>query len=707
MRTNRAAACMTALILRAAAATGRRRFRATSSFCVTPYPLPRYPGQRRCLAGKKTKKSRTGPSAGLRFAPPPPSNGAPADVPSLSLPSDPRSLLRTDLSDLPEGLGPPPRAPPRLADPSGISRAEPGDVLDLSTLYDPSIHLPDRPDFASPEGNYEPGTPLADDLVRIIGVGGPITVAEYMRMALRHPTLGYYTSGGMAKDDLEDIFDDDDVDGGAGEDDDGWELDDDDDVSNDDPAATRVIGPRGDFTTAPEISQIFGESLTVWYLTQYEAMGCPPAVRLVEIGPGRGTLASDVMRTILTGGEGSGATGSSAFQRFASALAEGGGLHLVEVGKGLRNEQRGRLEELFSADGGLGGYGLDIVRDKDASHEGGEEEEVAADAKNEDGPPHEKCISVRWHDDVADVPESLEGGEGDEPIPTFFICQEIVDALPVHQFQKTSDGWRERLVDVAVREGTPAHVRGGQLAASCSVPSDGEGRPRPGYSDAEGAPAANSGVVPNKAEKTPRFRFVLPPDTTPALRSLLHVDPKTGRMEGAHASELDSHPVGQVMEVCPEGMILAQQIASRLERCGGGALIIDYGGEGSRDTLRAFRSHRQAHPLSSPGAVDVTADVDFAALREAVNNRRKEGEAVGVANAPMAFGPVTQGKFLMEMGAADRVVALIERDGTTDEQAEDLCNALERLVDPEHMGERYKVMAIARKKDDIFNPPGF
>ena len=59
------------------------------------------------------------------------------------------------------------------------------------------------------------------------------------------------------------------------------------------------------------------------------------------------------------------------------------------------------------------------------------------------------------------------------------------------------------------------------------------------------------------------------------------------------------------------------------------------------------------------------------------------------------------------MGAVERTVQLIENDNTTDDQAEDLCTALERLVSVEEMGERFKVLSIGRKKDGIFPPPGF
>ena len=84
------------------------------------------------------------------------------------------------------------------ADPSGVSNADPEDVLDMASMYDPSIHLPDKPDFNSPRNRarYEGGTPLTDEMVAYIGVRGPITVAEYMRRALRDGKYGYYTGKG-------------------------------------------------------------------------------------------------------------------------------------------------------------------------------------------------------------------------------------------------------------------------------------------------------------------------------------------------------------------------------------------------------------------------------------------------------------------------------------------------------------------------------
>ncbi len=94
---------------------------------------------------------------------------------------------------------------------------------------------------------------LGDEIKAMIAAEGPITVERYMELALAHPEHGYYM--------------------------------------NRDP-----FGAAGDFTTAPEISQMFGELLGLWAAECWNAMGRPNPVRLIELGPGRGTLMSDALR---------------------------------------------------------------------------------------------------------------------------------------------------------------------------------------------------------------------------------------------------------------------------------------------------------------------------------------------------------------------------------------------------------------------------
>ncbi len=108
-------------------------------------------------------------------------------------------------------------------------------------------------DRAEPENPLK--TPLARVLAEQIDEHGPITVAQYMETVLSHPEYGYY----MTRDPL---------------------------------------GRAGDFTTAPEISQMFGEMIGVWCAGIYHAMGNPGRIQLVELGPGRGTLMADALRVI-------------------------------------------------------------------------------------------------------------------------------------------------------------------------------------------------------------------------------------------------------------------------------------------------------------------------------------------------------------------------------------------------------------------------
>jgi SAM-dependent MidA family methyltransferase len=89
------------------------------------------------------------------------------------------------------------------------------------------------------------------------------------------------------------------------------------------------FGRAGDFTTAPEICQAFGECLGLWAAVAWQQMGRPDPVLLVELGPGRGTLMADALRAI-----------AEVAAPFRAALR----LHLVETSPALRQAQRARLD---------------------------------------------------------------------------------------------------------------------------------------------------------------------------------------------------------------------------------------------------------------------------------------------------------------------------------------------------------------------------
>ncbi|HEY4125935.1 MAG TPA: SAM-dependent methyltransferase [Rhizomicrobium sp.] len=96
-------------------------------------------------------------------------------------------------------------------------------------------------------------SPLGEKIAKLIEVQGPIPVSQFMMLALHDPEHGVY-------------------------------------------ASRNAIGRAGDFITAPEISQMFGELLGLWLLEVWRQQGEPKRIRLVELGPGRGTLMRDVLR---------------------------------------------------------------------------------------------------------------------------------------------------------------------------------------------------------------------------------------------------------------------------------------------------------------------------------------------------------------------------------------------------------------------------
>jgi NADH dehydrogenase [ubiquinone] 1 alpha subcomplex assembly factor 7 len=87
------------------------------------------------------------------------------------------------------------------------------------------------------------------------------------------------------------------------------------------------FGRTGDFITAPEISQMFGELIGLWAAEVWRQMGSPHAVRLIELGPGRGTMMADALRA------------ARALPAFRSALS----VHLVETSPALERRQRETL----------------------------------------------------------------------------------------------------------------------------------------------------------------------------------------------------------------------------------------------------------------------------------------------------------------------------------------------------------------------------
>ncbi|XP_053204489.1 protein arginine methyltransferase NDUFAF7, mitochondrial-like [Panonychus citri] len=202
--------------------------------------------------------------------------------------------------------------------------------------------------------------PLHRQIIQRINFNGPLTIADYMKLVLTCPSSGFY----MKQD---------------------------------------VFGRSGHFITSPEISQIFGELIAVWFINEWQRFNSSRPLRIVELGPGRGTLASDISRVL---------------NQF-SFVRDQASLHLVEISPHLVQIQEQHLCGNVSV----------LGKDNFTRH----------DSQTKLGLP------ITWYRSLDQVPEA--------PGFTVYIAHEFLDALPIHKFQKNEAGeWREVLVDINANE---------------------------------------------------------------------------------------------------------------------------------------------------------------------------------------------------------------------------------------------------------------
>lgn len=392
-------------------------------------------------------------------------------------------------------------------------------------------------------------------------------------------------------------------------------------------ASPEVFGSRGHFTTSPEVSALFGEMVAVWVLYEWQRRTAnrksPRPLRVVELGPGRGFLTADVARVLA---------------QFAAKNSSGTpnqmvSFHLVEISDRLRAIQErnicGEKEASSSSKTPRTAHGQPISWHRSL------EELLSVFAEEQEQEPKE--------DKVEQQPKQ-------KPF-TVFLANEYFDAFPVHKFvrsgssssgeQQQQSAWREVLVDM-----TP---------------------------------------------------------TGDALRLIQarHPTPASQYFTSASNEATDILKItGDHYEVCPGALLQTAAFVDQLTSQtadggpGGALLIIDYGFDAednqkppNRDTFRAFRAHALADPLAEPGAADLTADVDFAAIRAQLKAKSKKDVQV--------FGTVTQEHFLRQLGIGLRLQMLLAQNSSEHlkpEARQQLVASVRMLL--EEMGRRFRVMAV-------------
>lgn len=177
-------------------------------------------------------------------------------------------------------------------------------------------------------------TPLKSRIIKHIKTAGALPLAEYMHWCMADAKDGYY-------------------------------------------ANQTAIGSKGDFITAPEISQMFGEMIGIWAAETWDALGKPSPFNLVELGPGKGTLMHDLLRI------------GNAVPDFLVAAQ----IQMIETSHKLIKTQKQTLNEYDN---------------------------------------------ITWHKSIQNIPAQ----------PTILIANEFLDVLPIRQYIKTGNEWREHSISL-------------------------------------------------------------------------------------------------------------------------------------------------------------------------------------------------------------------------------------------------------------------
>ncbi|ODV58041.1 DUF185-domain-containing protein [Ascoidea rubescens DSM 1968] len=387
------------------------------------------------------------------------------------------------------------------------------------------------------------------------------------------------------------------------------------------------LNGKSDFITSPEISQMFGEMLGIWFFSIWLDQLKPLDINFVEFGPGKGTLIYDLIKT---------------FNKLSQTtnLKLNINIILVEASPILRKEQwkllSNSIHRLIPSDDKIGFTSKSTWNN-----------------------------NIRWIDNETDLDAVLSNNS-----TNYIIAHEFFDALPIKQFEKTSNGWHELLVDYSTDE----KIR------KLNLQNDASSLPnKTTYKSSDLDKNKNSSLI----QDYPFFLTLSPKKTVSS--NIPESNPR-----------FNSFPIGSRVEVSIESIDHVKKI-SQFINYKGAALIIDYGPLDTCpiNTLRGIKSHKLLSPFYKPGEVDLSADVDFQNLKQVVADQVK------------SFGPVEQADFLHQLGLGYRADQLIHHSKSLQEK-ERIKKSYLRLTENTagSMGKLYKFLGLL-PKNTIKLPVGF
>lgn len=417
----------------------------------------------------------------------------------------------------------------------------------------------------------------------MIKTTGPIPISSFMKQCLINPEFGYYTT------------------------------------------RNPLDASTGDFITSPEISSTFGEICGMWFFStflnqlKYQAVNNranfkinEKIFRIIEFGPGKGTLMYDMVRTLNKFIKGK--------NQIEVVFVEKSEVLIYEQYKKMCDPEASKLQKVDD---------------------------------------YTYTSTSQWGNKIVWMMDDKPDLGNDTKYMNFVMAHEFYDALTMNKFVKTENGWREYLIDLK--------------------------------------PAAKTGLLPNVETTTSvdlgqvnksEFMVIKAPYATASAAI-----PKTN-------PRYDNLPLDSEVEISAESHSYMYEMSDIVKSSDIGAgLVIDYGTTTIPiNTLRGIKDHKFVNPLSEPGEVDLSIDVDFGALAEILNERG------------MVSYTTEQGDFLNSMGLGYRIDQLMSKHVDDEELKKKLIGSYKRLTGKglKEMGKIYKVLGyFDAKYQGKDKPSGF